>query len=89
MTRKPVRLLVADVDGTLVTSNKKLTDAAIAAVAALRSAGVCFSLTSGRPTKGMAMLIDPLGTPLRWLPTMGACSLARQDGDRPTRWSSQ
>jgi Cof subfamily protein (haloacid dehalogenase superfamily) len=55
-----IRLLLADVDGTLVTPDKALTDAAIAAVRELGEAGVLFALTSGRPPRGMAMLIDPL-----------------------------
>lgn len=55
-----ISLLLADVDGTLVTHEKVLTDRAIAAVAAMKQAGVRFAVTSGRPPKGMAMLIDPL-----------------------------
>jgi Cof subfamily protein (haloacid dehalogenase superfamily) len=55
-----VRLLLADVDGTLVTPEKELTEAAIAAVKELAEAGVLFALTSGRPPRGMAMLIAPL-----------------------------
>jgi Cof subfamily protein (haloacid dehalogenase superfamily) len=55
-----VRLLLADVDGTLVTQDKVLTDRAIGAVHALHDAGVTFAITSGRPPRGMAMLIDPL-----------------------------
>ena len=58
--RKPIRLFLADVDGTLVTKEKILTDAAIAAVRDLREAGVLFALTSGRPPRGMEMLLDPL-----------------------------
>jgi Cof subfamily protein (haloacid dehalogenase superfamily) len=49
------------VDGTLVTQDKVLTDDAVAAVHSLREAGVLFALTSGRPPKGMEMLVDPLG----------------------------
>jgi Cof subfamily protein (haloacid dehalogenase superfamily) len=56
----PIRLLLADVDGTLVTPDKELTDAAIAAVRELDEAGVIFALTSGRPPRGMAMLVEPL-----------------------------
>jgi len=55
-----IRLLVADVDGTLVTPDKVLTRRAIAAVAELRQAGILFALTSGRPPRGMQMLIAPL-----------------------------
>ncbi len=54
------RLLLADVDGTLVTKEKKLTDRAIAAVKKMREAGIEFAITSGRPPRGMQMLIEPL-----------------------------
>jgi Cof subfamily protein (haloacid dehalogenase superfamily) len=57
---KPVRLVIADVDGTLVTHEKILTQRAIQAVFKLRQAGIKFAITSGRPPKGMAMLIEPL-----------------------------
>ncbi len=52
--------MLADVDGTLVTNDKVLTDNAVAAVGRLRDAGVLFAITSGRPPRGMQMLIDPL-----------------------------
>lgn len=55
-----VRLLVADVDGTLVTHEKVLTQRARAAVAKMRSVGIQFAITSGRPPRGMEMLIAPL-----------------------------
>ena len=53
-------LLLADVDGTLVTTQKVLTERARGAVAKLREGGVRFAITSGRPPRGMAMLIEPL-----------------------------
>jgi Cof subfamily protein (haloacid dehalogenase superfamily) len=56
----PIRLLLADVDGTLVTQDKVLTDRAVAAVHALRDAGIRFAVTSGRPPRGMSMLVEPL-----------------------------
>jgi hydroxymethylpyrimidine pyrophosphatase-like HAD family hydrolase len=55
-----ISLLLADVDGTLVTEQKVLTDRARAAVMALHDRGIRFVITSGRPPRGMAMLIDPL-----------------------------
>ena len=55
-----IRLVLADVDGTLVTKEKVLTPRAVAAVQALRDAGIRFAITSGRPPRGMAMLIAPL-----------------------------
>jgi Cof subfamily protein (haloacid dehalogenase superfamily) len=61
MTRPgKISLLLADVDGTLVTPDKILTDRAKDAVRSLRQAGIRFAITSGRPPKGMAMLIEPL-----------------------------
>src|SRR5260221_6330732 len=57
---KPVRMVIADVDGPLVTQEKALTKRAAEAVLRLHEAGVQFSVTSGRPPRGMAMLIDPL-----------------------------
>jgi Cof subfamily protein (haloacid dehalogenase superfamily) len=56
-----ISLVLADVDGTLVTEDKVLTARAGAAVKALHAAGIAFAITSGRPPRGMAMLIDPLG----------------------------
>jgi len=55
-----VRLLLADVDGTLVTPDKVLTDRAVDAVRRLGEAGILFAITSGRPPRGMSMLIEPL-----------------------------
>jgi Cof subfamily protein (haloacid dehalogenase superfamily) len=55
-----ISLVLADVDSTLVTADKVLTPRARAAVKALHAAGMAFAITSGRPPRGMAMLIDPL-----------------------------
>jgi Cof subfamily protein (haloacid dehalogenase superfamily) len=55
-----VSLFIADVDGSLVTEDKVLTKRAQAAVKALDAVGVAFAITSGRPPRGMAMLIEPL-----------------------------
>jgi Cof subfamily protein (haloacid dehalogenase superfamily) len=60
MQSKTVRLVIADVDGTLVTHEKILTQRAIQSVFKMREAGIQFAITSGRPPKGMAMLIEPL-----------------------------
>jgi Cof subfamily protein (haloacid dehalogenase superfamily) len=56
----PIRLLLADVDGTLVTADKTLTSTAIEAARALGRAGILLAITSGRPPRGMRMLIAPL-----------------------------
>src|SRR5271157_3401628 len=60
MTSRKISLLLADVDGTLVTHEKVLTERARDAVHRLHRAGIRFAITSGRPPKGMAMLVEPL-----------------------------
>ncbi len=55
-----ISLLLADVDGTLVTKDKVLTKRAQKAVQDVAAHGIQFAVTSGRPPKGMAMLIEPL-----------------------------
>ena len=59
-TAERIRMVIADIDGTLVTQEKVLTKRAAEAVSRLREAGIQFSVTSGRPPGGMAMLINPL-----------------------------
>jgi Cof subfamily protein (haloacid dehalogenase superfamily) len=59
-----IELVLADVDGTLVTDDKQLTDRAVAAVRSLKDAGVKFAVTSGRPPRGMQMLVEPLALTL-------------------------
>ena len=59
-TPSPIRLVLADVDGTLVTHEKVLTPRAIEAVAKLRAANILFAITSGRPPKGSSMINDAL-----------------------------
>lgn len=55
-----IRLVLADVDGTLVTREKVLTARSVAAVKTLHAVGIAFAITSGRPPRGMEMLIGPL-----------------------------
>jgi Cof subfamily protein (haloacid dehalogenase superfamily) len=58
--QRGIRLVLADVDGTLVTNDKLLTAAAVEAARELRRAGIALAITSGRPPRGMSMLIEPL-----------------------------
>jgi hypothetical protein len=58
--KQKISLVLADVDGTLVTEDKILTKRAQAAVRALYDASIRFAITSGRPPLGMAMLFDSL-----------------------------
>jgi Cof subfamily protein (haloacid dehalogenase superfamily) len=62
MTR--IALVVSDVDGTLLTRDKILTDGAKAAVRRLHEAGIGFTIVSSRPTIGMGFLIEQLAITL-------------------------
>jgi Cof subfamily protein (haloacid dehalogenase superfamily) len=62
MTR--IALVVSDVDGTLVTKDKRLTDGVRRAVQRLHDAGIGFTITSSRPPVGMRFLVAPLGITL-------------------------
>jgi Cof subfamily protein (haloacid dehalogenase superfamily) len=62
MTR--IALVVSDVDGTLLTKDKTLTDGALRAVRRLHDAGIGFTITSSRPALGMRFLIEPLAITL-------------------------
>jgi Cof subfamily protein (haloacid dehalogenase superfamily) len=55
-----LRLVISDVDGTLVDHDKRLSPATIAAVRRLTAAGVGFTLISARPPSGIAHLIEAL-----------------------------
>ena len=55
-----VRLLVSDIDGTLVTKDKRLTDGAMHAAANLAQAGIALALTSSRPPQGIEVFARAL-----------------------------
>jgi Cof subfamily protein (haloacid dehalogenase superfamily) len=69
----PIALVVSDVDGTLLTKDKTLTDGARAAVQRLHDAGIGFTITSSRPTIGMRFLIEPLAITLPVGAFNGSC----------------
>ena len=60
MADSPIRLVVTDVDGTLVKHDKTLDPSTIAAVARLREAGIRFCLVSSRPPHGLDVLLGSL-----------------------------
>ena len=62
MTR--IALVVSDVDGTLLTKDKVLTERAVKAARRLHEAGIAFTITSSRPAIGMRFLIGPLAISL-------------------------
>jgi len=55
-----ISALISDVDGTLVTAAKMLTESTKTAVANLKARGIAFSIVSARPPEGMRMFIKPL-----------------------------
>jgi Cof subfamily protein (haloacid dehalogenase superfamily) len=55
-----VSALISDVDGTLMTHDKRLTPRTVEAVAALHARRIPFAAISGRPPRGMRMLVEPL-----------------------------
>lgn len=58
MASKKISIVLADVDGTLVDSQKRITQRAKAAIQKLSDAGIKFAVTSGRPPRGMTMISD-------------------------------
>jgi Cof subfamily protein (haloacid dehalogenase superfamily) len=65
-----ISLVITDVDGTLVTPDKQLTNAAVRAARSLRQKGISFTINSSRPPIGLRMLVEPLAIEL----PMGAFS---------------
>jgi Cof subfamily protein (haloacid dehalogenase superfamily) len=59
-TTTKISALISDVDGTLLTEEKILTDGTRRAVARLRASGIAFSIISSRPPRGLRMLLEPL-----------------------------
>ncbi len=55
-----IKLVVSDVDGTIVTTDKSILPSTVAAVARLREAGIPLSLVSARPPRGMAYIQETL-----------------------------
>jgi Cof subfamily protein (haloacid dehalogenase superfamily) len=58
MASKKISILLADVDGTLVDSQKRITARTKAAIEKLTEAGIKFAVTSGRPPRGMKMIVE-------------------------------
>lgn len=57
---KRIRLVLSDLDGTLINSRRELTEASRHAVQALRSAGIGFTVVSGRPPLGQRFIVREL-----------------------------
>jgi hypothetical protein len=61
VSRRPVRLLVLDIDGTLLTSEKKVSPRTRAAIAAARAKGVRLVLATGRRYPSTLPVAEDLG----------------------------
>lgn len=57
---KAIRLVISDVDGTLLDDQKQVTPRAKEAVKALRAAGIGFTFVSARPPKALKPLAEEL-----------------------------
>jgi Cof subfamily protein (haloacid dehalogenase superfamily) len=58
------RLIAIDLDGTLLTSDKRISDRSAAAIAAVRAAGARVLLCTGRPPRGVHGYAKTLALPL-------------------------
>ncbi len=56
-----IRLLVSDIDGTIIGPDKQLAPSTLAAAERLREAGIMLCLASSRSVRGMRMYLGPLG----------------------------
>ncbi len=59
----PVKLVISDLDGTLIRNDKTLAEATVDAVRRLTAAGLPMSLISARPPSGMYWIAERLGLP--------------------------
>ncbi len=57
-----IKLIALDLDGTLLTTDKRLTDRTKATLKAARDRGIKVVLTTGRPLKAMDFFLHELGT---------------------------
>ena len=53
-----IKAIVMDIDGTLLTSEKKISPKTRQALVAAQKQGLSLILASGRPTNGMRTLAD-------------------------------
>jgi Cof subfamily protein (haloacid dehalogenase superfamily) len=73
-----IALVISDVDGTLVTGDKRVTAATRAALGRLRAAGIGFSIASARPPIGLKGLVAELGLDLP-MGSFNGASVVRPD----------
>jgi Cof subfamily protein (haloacid dehalogenase superfamily) len=61
MPRTAIRLVISDVDGTIVDEARRLTRATIEAAARLKDAGIALALVSARPPAALRDIVATLG----------------------------
>ena len=67
-----IKLVVSDIDGTLITSAGEVSAATRRAIARVMASGVHFSVASGRPTKRVRAVLDGLGVRVPIISSNGA-----------------
>ncbi len=70
-----IKLVISDIDGTLITSNHEVTEATKAAASRLYEAGIKLSLASSRPPRSMFPLAQALNLHLPFASFNGALIL--------------
>lgn len=73
---RALALVVSDVDGTLITPDRRLTTSATAAIGRLNDVGIGFTLISSRPPQGMAALVSALNLRLPFVAFNGGAVVA-------------
>lgn len=82
--KKPIKLIVSDVDGTLVDTHKHVSDETVAAVKAAIEAGVTVAVASGRAWGEMGEVIHRIPEIQHYICSNGAVVFEQQGGDTTT-----
>ncbi len=74
------KLIATDMDGTLLNSEKKLTERTVTALKKAREAGIIVCLSSGRPPRGLAPTCERVGGDLPLITFNGAEAVMSRSG---------
>ncbi|MFC0191727.1 Cof-type HAD-IIB family hydrolase [Aureimonas pseudogalii] len=75
-----IRLVVSDIDGTLVRDDKSLADETRAAIRRARAAGIAFTLISARPPSGLGEIAAKVEITDEPIGAFNGGALSRRDG---------
>ena len=75
-----IRLVVSDIDGTLVRNDKSLADETVAAIRRARDAGIAFTVISARPPSGLVDLAGRIEITDEPIGAFNGGALSRRDG---------